>query len=197
MARRFVTMDSSGFMMNGPTDATQNSLTIREAEVRRLYESYTNSSGWFGRQALSYEEAKGQLVDMLHIKTRRELAIHFVEIIPASYDGQLPLIATLRSEWLDHYAQFVLRDLVETIYDYTWVFVPQFPIRWTSVEAAYVLGVDPATTRKAAAGGHVHEARKENRHFTINPPWVASEEAWRTWYENRQPTGRPKVKGQE
>lgn len=61
----------------------------------------------------------------------------------------------------------------------------------TSVQAAALLGVDRITTQKAARNGHVPGARREPKPGTINPPWVASEAAWRKWHDNRRPAGRP------
>jgi hypothetical protein len=61
----------------------------------------------------------------------------------------------------------------------------------TSVQAAALLGVDRVTAQKAARAGKVEGAKQEPRPGAINPPWVATEHAWRTWHENRRPAGRP------
>lgn len=61
----------------------------------------------------------------------------------------------------------------------------------TSTQAAQLFGVDRATTRKAAAYGHVQDAKQEARVGAINPPWVATREAWQHWFDNRRPAGRP------
>lgn len=62
---------------------------------------------------------------------------------------------------------------------------------WTSTEAARHLGVHRDTTRRAAASGQVPGARREPRPGAINPPWVATREAWTEWYRHRKPAGRP------
>lgn len=66
---------------------------------------------------------------------------------------------------------------------------------WTSTEAAEKLGVSVATTRRAASAGNVSGAHQEARPGSINPPWVASEIAWREWYTERRPAGRPVEQG--
>lgn len=63
--------------------------------------------------------------------------------------------------------------------------------RLTSVEAAEVLGVDRTTTFRAASSGQVRDARQEPRPGSINPPWVATEAAWRDWFKTRRSAGRP------
>lgn len=67
------------------------------------------------------------------------------------------------------------------------------PRRLTSVEAAEMLGVDRSTTYRAASSGLVEGAAQEERVGTINPPWVATEAAWRNWFENKRKPGRPDV----
>lgn len=62
----------------------------------------------------------------------------------------------------------------------------------TSVEAARALGLAASTTRNAAAAGKVRGAYQDPRPGSINPPWVATEEAWQQWYDSRRPVGRPK-----
>lgn len=67
----------------------------------------------------------------------------------------------------------------------------------TSTEAARLLGVHRDTTRRAAASGHVQEARREPRAGAINPPWVAPRESWEQWYALQQTAGRPRQEREE
>ena len=67
----------------------------------------------------------------------------------------------------------------------------------TSTEAARLLGVHRDTTRRAAASGQVPGAYQEPRPGTINPPWVATREAWEIWHRNRRPVGRPRSEREE
>lgn len=68
---------------------------------------------------------------------------------------------------------------------------------WTSTQAARELGLDRSTAFRAAASGQVPGARRVPRPGTINAPWVATEAAWRHWYDHRRPAGRPPRKQQE
>lgn len=54
-----------------------------------------------------------------------------------------------------------------------------------------MLGVDRATTRKAAKAGLVRDARRETRPGTINSPWVATRDDWQEWFASRPRVGRP------
>lgn len=67
----------------------------------------------------------------------------------------------------------------------------------TSTQAAKELKVHRITAFRAAAAGLVPGARRESRPGTINAPWVATRTAWREWYENRRPVGRPRRDGGE
>lgn len=69
--------------------------------------------------------------------------------------------------------------------------VESMPDELTSVQAAEAFGLSPSTTRNAAAAGKVSGAYPDTtRTGTINPPWVATEAAWREWAATIRPRKR-------